>query len=93
MRKRFLSFWLGLALTAAAMAAAVSAPAEVLNNLDFFSDFELLYNLELIESAELENDGVSVSTAPAVSTAAVTALLSTGTVTASTATWRVYEKP
>ncbi|MGD9642755.1 MAG: hypothetical protein AB7V08_08455 [Elusimicrobiales bacterium] len=93
MRKRALSFWLGLALTAAAMAAAVSAPAEVLNNLDFFSDFELLYNLELIESAELEKAGVSVSTAPAVSTAAVTALLSTGPVTASTATWRVYEKP
>ncbi|PKM98434.1 MAG: hypothetical protein CVU79_03005 [Elusimicrobia bacterium HGW-Elusimicrobia-3] len=93
MRKRALSFWLGLALTAAAMAAAVSAPAEVLNNLDFFSDYELLYNLELIESAELGSAVVSVSTAPALSTAAVTAPLSTGTVTASTATWRVYEKP
>lgn len=99
MRKRALSFWLGLALTAAAAIAAVRAPAEVLDNLDFFSDFELLYNLEI-----LENDGPDVGLAvPAggtvLSTATFAAQVSTltvtvssGTVALSTSTRRPYEK-
>ena len=108
MRKRYLTSFLGMALAAAAMAAAGNAPAEVIDNLDFFSDFELLSNLEI-----LENDGpdgalavpaggtvlsTAAFTAP-VSTAAVAAPVSTLTVTVSsvtvalsTSTRRPYEK-
>lgn len=95
MRKRVLTFWLSGALAAAAMAAAVSAPAEVLNNLDFFSDFELLSNLEILEDETAEEDLVAVSTAApaaAVSTAAFTAHNSTGPVKVPVPAGRSYEK-
>ncbi len=89
MRKRTLTAWLCGALAAAALAAAVSAPAEVLENLEFFSDLELLSNLEL-----LEDDGgeaaVAASTFTAVSSPAVAG--SSQTIKISTLTWRPYEK-
>lgn len=99
MRKRYLTSLLGVALAAAAMAAAVNAPAEVIDNLDFFSDFELLANLEILENDGPDGDlavppgGVAVSTAAfaaQVSTRTVT--ISSGTVALSTSTRRPYEK-
>lgn len=95
MKKKTLSFWLSLALAAAAMAAAVSAPAEVLNNLEFFSDFELLANLEILEDGTAEEDLVAISTsvpAAAVSTATFTAYNSTGAAKVSVPAGRSYEK-
>ncbi|OGR62710.1 MAG: hypothetical protein A2X34_07860 [Elusimicrobia bacterium GWC2_51_8] len=92
MKKKFLTFWLSGALAAAAMAAAVIAPADVLANLDFFSDFELLTNLEILEDGLPENGSIAVSTAPTVSTAAPAAFISTETAKISTFTWRPYEK-
>lgn len=98
MKKRVLTFWISGALAAAAMAAAVNAPAEVLANLDFFSDFELLSNLEILESETVEDGSVEISTsaaaaaAPTVSTAAFTAINSTGTAKVSAPTRRSYEK-
>ena len=80
------------------MAAAVSAPAEVLNNLDFFSDFELLNDLEILEDGTEEDGFVAISTsaavaaAPAVSTAAFAAPGSTGAVKVSVQAGRSYEK-
>jgi len=48
------------------MAAAVVAPAEVIANLDFFSDFELLSNLEILEDEPVEDVlHISVSTGAA----------------------------
>ena len=88
MRKRALTFWLSGALAAAVMAAAVNAPAEVLDNLDFFSDLELLADLEVLE---IENDSLKNSFT-AVSTAAPAAVISTETVKISTFTGRSYEK-
>jgi len=98
MKKRGLIFWLSGALAAAAMAAAVNAPAEVLNNLDFFSDFELLANLEILEDEPAENGPVAVSTstavstAPAVSTDSAGAGISTETIKISDPSGRSYEK-
>ncbi|MDD2805170.1 MAG: hypothetical protein PHV33_06415 [Elusimicrobiales bacterium] len=89
MKKRVLFFWLSGLLTAAALAAAVSAPAEVLENLGFFSDFELVANLEIVEEEPAGEAAVKISTAPAVSTAAVTG--SSVTVKAAAAR-RSYEK-
>lgn len=91
MRKRYLMPLLGFALAAAAMAAAVSAPAEVLDNLDFFSDFELLSNLEILEVDAENGEELAVSTVP-VPAAAAAALISTETVKVSTFTRRSYEK-
>ncbi|HAT72305.1 MAG TPA: hypothetical protein DCS63_05765 [Elusimicrobia bacterium] len=65
MKKRTLTVYISLALGAATMAAAVTAPAEVIDNLAFFSDFELLSNLEILEEEPVANGGVSVSTATA----------------------------
>lgn len=105
MKKRYLTSVLGVALAAAAMAAAVNAPAEVLDNLAFFSDFELLSNLEILEDEADGGNELSVSTAPAVpevpavssttvavSTSAVAVRISTETVKVSTFTRRSYEK-
>lgn len=98
MRKRYLTSFLGVALAAAAMAAAVNAPAEVIDNLDFFSDFELLSNLEILENENAGGDlaaagGTVISTAvffTQVSTRTVA--ISSGTVALSTSTRRPYEK-
>jgi len=92
MKKRTLGFCFSLALAAGAIAAAVPAPAEVIDNLDFFTDYELLSNLEILEDEPAENAGVAVSTAPAVSTGTVTGHISTGTVKVSSFTRRQYEK-
>lgn len=89
MRKRVLFFWLSGLLTAGALAAAVSAPAEVLENLGFFSDFELVANLEIVEEEPADEGVIAISTAPAVSTAAVAG--SSVTVKAAAAR-RSYEK-
>lgn len=86
MRKRALTLWLSGALAAAAMAAAVTAPAEVLDNLDFFSDFEMLVNLEILEDEKPETGLKDMPAAPAVSTAAASVGISTGTVKLSTTT-------
>jgi len=91
MRRRFLIFGLCAGLAAVAL-AAVSAPAEVLNNLDFFSDFEMLANLEILEDETTADSLVAVSTAPLLSTAAATAVVSVSTVKVSTSTRRFYEK-
>ncbi|OGR67138.1 MAG: hypothetical protein A2081_04910 [Elusimicrobia bacterium GWC2_61_19] len=80
MKKRTLTVYISLALAAAAMAAAVTAPAEVIDNLDFFSDFELISNLEILEDEPVENGAVAVSTM----TAGV--LISSETVKVSTVT-------
>ena len=92
MRKRVITFWLSCALVAAAMAAAVSAPAEVLDNMDFFSDFELLANLDILEDEQSDNDFIPVSTAPVISPGAVAVFVATETVKVSTVTRRPYEK-
>jgi hypothetical protein len=98
MKKRVLTFWISGALAAAAMAAAVTAPAEVIDNLDFFSDFELLANLEILENETEEDGAVEISTSaaaaavPSVSTAAFAALRSTGTVKIPVPAGRSYEK-
>ncbi len=65
MKKGTLTAYLSLALAAAAMAAAAAAPAEVIENLDFFSDFELISNLEILEREPAEKTEAAVSTAPA----------------------------
>ncbi|HBB67750.1 MAG: hypothetical protein A2X28_06150 [Elusimicrobia bacterium GWA2_56_46] len=78
MRKKTLTVYITLALAAGAMAAAVTAPAEVIDNLDFFSDFELVSNLEILEEEPGEEGG------PVVSTSAASAPASTETVKAST---------
>ncbi len=102
MRKRYLTSFIGIALAAAAMAAAVNAPAEVLNNLAFFSDFELLSNLEILEEEPEGTEEIVVSTGPAapvvsgaavaVSTASLAVRIATETVKVSTFTRRSYEK-
>ena len=92
MKKRVLTFWLSGALGAAAMAGAINAPAEVLANLDFFSDFELLSNLEILEDEQEPRGLIAVSTAAAVVYAATAAPVSTGAVIISTFTGRSYEK-
>lgn len=80
MKKRTLTVYFSLGLAAAAMAAAVTAPAEVLNNLDFFSDYELISNLEILEDGSVENGAV------ADSTATLGVLISSETVKTSTVT-------
>ena len=98
MRKKVLTFWISGALAAAAMAAAVTAPAEVIDNLEFFSDFELLANLEILENETEEDGAVEISTSaaaaavPSVSTATFAALKSTGTVKIYVPAGRSYEK-
>jgi len=99
MRKRYLTSFLGVALAAAAMAAAVNAPAEVIDNLDFFSDFELLSNLEILENdgpdgeLAVQPGGVAVSTAAfAAQVSTRTVAISSVTVALSTSTRRPYEK-
>lgn len=84
MKKRTIGFCVSLALAAGAIAAAVPAPAEVIDNLEFFSDFELLSNLDILEDEPLEGLAVAVSTVPAVSTGAVTGFISTETIKVST---------
>jgi hypothetical protein len=86
MRKRFLMSCLGFGLAVAALAAATSAPAEVLDNLGFFSDFEMLMNLEIIEAEKPEAGLNGMPAAPEISTAAATAAISSETVKASTST-------
>ena len=90
MKKR-LTVWFSGLLVAAAMAAAVSAPAEVLDNLDLFSDLELLANLEILEDEPSEKSFIAVSTVPAV-LIVLGAAVSTATVEMSTFTGRSYEK-
>jgi hypothetical protein len=85
MKKRTIGFCFSLALAAGAIAAAVPAPAEVIDNLYFFTDYELLSNLDILEDEPAENAEVAVSTAPAVSTGTA-ALVSTETVRLSTFT-------
>lgn len=80
MKRRKIIAGLVLALAAGVM-AAITAPAEVIDNLDFFSDFELLSNLEVLES---ETDAAAVETS--TGTASVTVDKSTETVKASTTT-------
>jgi len=80
MKRRKIIAGLVLALAAGVM-AAITAPAEVIDNLDFFSDFELLSNLEVLEG---ETDGAAVETS--TNTAAAALNTSTGTVKASTTT-------
>lgn len=99
MRKRCLTSLLGVALAAAAMAAAVNAPAEVIDNLDFFSDFELLANLEILENEDPGDELAAAAGGTVISTAAFAAQVSTrtvtissGTVALSTSTRRPYEK-
>ncbi len=90
MRKRLIPAWAALLMAAGALAAAVSAPAEVIDNLEFFSDMEMLANLDLMEEDMPE---VAVSSAPvAVSTTAFSMRLSTAAVVVSTQTRRLYEK-
>jgi hypothetical protein len=74
------------------MAAAVNAPAEVLDNMEFFSDFELLANLDILEEEQPENGFVGVSTAPAIYPGGTAVILATETVKVSTVTRRSYEK-
>lgn len=78
MKKRTIVLYLILGLGAVVMASAVSAPAEVIDNLDFFSDLEMISNLEILES----EPAVAVSSGPAAALPEV----STGTVTVSTFT-------
>lgn len=78
MKRRKIMAGLVLALAAGVM-AAITAPAEVIDNLDFFSDFELLSNLEVLES---ETDTAAVET----STNTATVDRSTETVKVSTTT-------
>lgn len=80
MKRRKIIAGLVLALAAGVM-AAVTAPAEVIENLDFFSDLELLSNLEVLEG-ETDNAAVETST----NTAAAAVDTSTETVKASTTT-------
>lgn len=80
MKRRKIIAGLVLALAAGVM-AAITAPAEVIDNLDFFSDFELLSNLEVLEG-ETDNAAVETST----DTASATVVKSTETVKASTTT-------
>ncbi len=89
MKRRALFVWLSGALAAAAIAGAVSAPAEVLADLAFFRDFELLSNLEILEDEQAGGPAVLVSTAATRSTAPVSG--SSVTVRNSTSTWRAYE--
>lgn len=86
MKKRTVGFCFTLALAAGALAAAVPAPAEVIANLDFFTDYELLANLDILEDQPEENSEIVFSTAPAVSTGAVTGPVSTETVKVSSFT-------
>lgn len=60
MKRRKIIAGLVLALAAGVM-AAITAPAEVVDNLEFFSDFELLSNLEVLEG-EIDDPAVQVST-------------------------------
>lgn len=93
MKKRTIGFCVSLAMAAGVIAAAVPAPAEVIDNLEFFIDFELLSNLEIMEDEPLENLAVAVSTAPAASTGAVTGVISAETIKVSTSALRGrYEK-
>lgn len=80
MKRRKIIAGLVLALAAGVM-AAITAPAEVIDNLDFFSDFELLSNLEVLEG---ETDTAAVETSTGTVAAAVDT--STETVKASTTT-------
>jgi hypothetical protein len=80
MKKRTIGFCFSLALAAGAIAAAVPAPAEVIDNLDFFTDYDLLSNLDILEDEPADSAEV------AVSTGTPTALVSTETVKLSTFT-------
>lgn len=80
MKRRKIIAGLVLALAAGVM-AAITAPAEVIDNLDFFSDFELLSNLEVLEG---ETDAAAVEAS--TGTASATVDTSTETVKASTTT-------
>ncbi len=80
MKRRKIIAGLVLAMAAGVM-AAVTAPAEVIDNLDFFSDLELLSNLEVLEG-ETDNAAVETST----NTASAALAKSTETVKASTTT-------
>jgi hypothetical protein len=73
MKRRKIIAGLVLAL-AAGVVAAVTAPAEVIDNLDFFSDFELLSNLEVLEdepAAVVETSTVTASGEIAASTGTI----------------------
>jgi hypothetical protein len=80
MKRRKIITGLVLVLAAGVM-AAITAPAEVIDNLDFFSDFELLSNLEVLEDepagAVVETSTVAVSAQPEVSTETVKASTTT----------------
>ena len=89
MRRRAIFVWLSGALAAAAIAGAVSAPAEVLADLAFFRDFELLANLEILEDEQAGGPAVIVSTAVARCSAPVSG--SSVTVQKSTMAWWSYE--
>ncbi|HCC48268.1 MAG TPA: hypothetical protein DEQ38_09185 [Elusimicrobia bacterium] len=89
MKRRALFVWLSGALAAAAIAGAVSAPAEVLADLSFFRDFELLASLEILEDEQAGGAAILVSTEAALSTAPVAG--SSATVKNSTSAWRAYE--
>lgn len=89
MKRRALFAWLSGALAAAAIAGAVSAPAEVLADLSFFRDFELLSNLEILEDEQAGGPEVFAATATARSVAPVSG--SSVTVKNSTSAWRAYE--
>ena len=98
MRRRSMALLLGCGMAAVAF-AAVEAPAEVLENLEFFSDMELLANLDLLEGEEV-GAAVSGSTATAAAQWAVgassgvfvsTATLASPAVKISTLTRRAYE--
>lgn len=100
MKKRVLMPWLLAGTAAIAMAAALKAPAEVLKDLDFFRDLEMIMNMELLEDEKSGLWGVTVSTRaaaapdmlPAVSTAAPSVRFSTAAVNVSTSARRDYEK-
>lgn len=89
MRIRILTPWLLAGSAAVAMATAIKAPAEVLKDLDFFRDLEMIMSLELLEDEGSGLRGVAVSTSPA---AAPAILVSTAAVNVSTSAGRGYGK-
>lgn len=92
MRRRAIYALVSFSLAAAAMGAAVTAPAEVIENLEFFSDLDLLVNLDLMEDEEFEAPAVSTAAPVRVSTAAFSVKGSSAPVIISTTVWRSYEK-
>jgi hypothetical protein len=102
MKRKNLIPALMLALATAVM-AAITAPAEVIDNLEFFSDFELLSNLDLLEdepagaaleSARAPSSGFVIEQAKIVNTSTTVFIapgvnkVSSETVKASTSTRR-----